>query len=191
MPTRLDSGWFKRVKEVVMVKAAIFCLLCIALSTEVVTAEEGQFIGVYRNFAEGYSIKIPRGLRGDAGPGVTQRGVSISLPSGGVLSVWGEPNSLEWRGPSDGVQSRLEDGECASGKAASGKAGPSNVVIGRIAGAQGTLACGNAVEIMFLAFRPGGGPIYWLMLTSSPAHESEDKAILEKVAATFRIIRWR
>ena len=174
-----------------MVKEAIFCLLCLALSTVVVTAEEGQFSGVYRNPAEGYSIKIPRGLSGDTGAGQPQRGVSISLPSGGVLSEWGEPNSLEWRRPLDGVQSRLEEGECASGKAASGKAGPSNVVIGPVAGAQGRLACGNAVEIIFLAFRPGGGPIYWLMLTTSPAHESEDKAILEKVAASFRIIRWR
>jgi hypothetical protein len=68
---------------------------------------------------------------------------------------------------------------------------PSEIVIGRIAGAQGRLACGNAVEITFLAFRPGGGPIYWLMLTTSPTHESEDKAILEKLATTFRIIRWR
>jgi len=171
-----------------MVKAAILCLLCLALSTEVVTAEEGPFSGVYRNFAEGYSIKIPRGLSGDTrvSGGAPQRGVNISLPTGGVLSVWGEPNSLEWRGPSDGVQWRLENGECASGKA-----GPSNVVIGRVAGAQGRLACGNAVEILFLAFRPGGGPIYWLMLTTSPAHESEDKAVLEKVAATFRIIPWR
>ena len=162
-----------------MVKAAILSLLCLALSTEVVTAEEGRFSGVYRNFAEGYSIKIPRGLSGDSGvsAGALQRGVNISLPSGGVLSVWGEPNSLEWRGPSDGVQWRLENGECASGKAR-----PSNVVIGRVAGAQGRLACGNAVEIIFLAFRPSGGPIYWLVLTTSPAHESEDKALLEKVA---------
>jgi hypothetical protein len=188
MPTRLDSGWFKQVKEVVMAKANIFCLLCLALSTEIIRAQEWQVSGAYRNPAEGYSIRIPHGLSGKTGvSGVgTQRGVEIPLPSGGVITVWGEPNSLEWKRPSDGVQWSLENGECASGKA-----GPSNIVIGRIAGAQGTLACGNAVEIMFLAFRPGGGPIYWLMLTTSPAHESEDKAILEKVAATFRIIRWR
>ena len=171
-----------------MVKAIIFCLLCLTLSTEVVTAEERQVSGAYRNPAEGYSIKIPRGLNGIAGvPSGPERGVQISLRSGGVISVWGEPNSLEWKGPSEGMQWRLENGECASGRA-----GPSHIVVGRIAGAQGRLACGNAVEITFLAFRrPGGDPIYWLLLTTSPAHENEDKAILEKVAATFRIIRWQ
>lgn len=171
-----------------MVKSAIFCLLCLALSTEIIRAQEWQISGTYRNPAEGYSIKIPRGLSGKTGvSGLgNQRGVEIPLPSGGVITVWGEPNSLEWKSPSDGVQWSLENGECASGGAR-----PSQIVVGRIAGAQGRLACGNAVEIRFLAFRPGGGPIYWLWLTTSPGHESEDKAILEKVAATFRVIRWQ
>jgi hypothetical protein len=176
------------VKEVVMAKAAIFCLLCLALSTGIIRAQEWQISGGYRDPAEGYSIKIPRGLSGKTGvSGVgTQRGVEIPLPSGGVITVWGEPNSLEWKGPSEGVKWSLENGECASRGA-----GPSQIVVGRIAGAQGRLACENAVKITFLAFRPGGGPIYWLLLATSPAHESEDKAILEKVAATFRIIRWQ
>ena len=172
-----------------MVKAVIFCLLCLALPTEIIRAQEWQVSGAYRNPAEGYSIRIPHGLSGKTGvSGMgNQRGVEIPLPSGGVITVWGEPNSLEWRGPSDGVHWSLENGECSSGKAE-----PSKVVIGRIEGAQGRLACGNAVEIIFLAFRrPGGDPIYWLRLKTSPAHESKDKAILGKVAATFRIIRWR
>jgi hypothetical protein len=171
-----------------MAKGAIFCVLCLALSTGTIRAQEWQVSGTYRNPAEGYSIKIPRGLSGKTGvSGMgNQRGVDISLPSGGLITVWGEPNSLEWRSPSDGVEWRLENGECTSGKTE-----PSQIVVGRIAGAQGRLACGNAVEITFLAFRPGGDPIYWLTLTTSPTHESEDKAILEKVAATFRIIRWR
>ena len=171
-----------------MAKAAIFYLLCLALSTGIIRAQEWQVNGTYRNSAEGYSIKIPRGLSGKTGVSGTgnQRGVDISLPSGGLISVWGEPNSLEWRSPSDGVRGHLENGECTSGKTE-----PSETVVGRIAGAQGRLACGNAVEITFLAFRPGGGPIYWLMLKTSPTHESEDKAVLEKVATTFRIIGWR
>ena len=170
-----------------MVKATIFCLLCLTLSTEVVRAEERAVRGVYRNPALGYSIRIPRGLSGIAGvPSGPERGVQISLPSGGMISVYGEPNSLEWKSPFDGVQWTLENGECTSGTA-----GPSHTLIGRIAGAQGRLACGNAVEITFLAFRPRGGPIYWLLLTTSPAHEDMEKAILEEVAATFRIIRWQ
>ena len=171
-----------------MAKAVIFCLLCLASSTGIIRAQEWQVSGAYRNPAEGYSIKIPRGLSGKTGvSGMgNQRGVDISLPSGGLIAVWGEPNSLEWRGPSDGVQWRLENGECTSGKTE-----PSKIVVGRIVGAQGRLACGDAVEITFLAFRPGGGPIYWLTLKTSSARESEDKAILEKVAKTLRIIRWR
>jgi hypothetical protein len=171
-----------------MSKAAILCLLCLAWSTGTIRAQEWQVSGTYRNPAEGYSIKIPLGLSGKTGiSGMgNQRGVDISLPSGGLITIWGEPNSLEWRSPSDGVQWRLENGECTSGKTK-----PSEIAIGRIAGAQGRLACGNAVEITFLAFRPGGGPIYWLTLTTSPSHENEDKAILEKVTATFRIIPWR
>ena len=170
-----------------MVKAAIFCLLASTLSTEVAKAEERRISGTYRNPALGYSMRIPRGLSGIAGvESGPERGVRISLPSGGMISVYGEPNSLEWKRPSDGVQWTLENGECASRRE-----GPSLIHIGRIAGAQGRVACGNAVEITFLAFRPGGGPIYWLLLATSPAHESTDKVTLEEVAATFRIIRWQ
>ena len=160
-----------------------------SLSTECASAQTWQVKGEYRNPALGYSIRIPRGLSaktGVSGTGV-QRGVEILLPAGGTISVWGEPNSLEWKSPTEGVQDALDNGECTSKEAR-----PSQVLIGRTEGAQGRVVCGDEVEITFLAFRrPGEGPIYWFVLTTSRANERKDRAILEQVAATFRIIQWK
>jgi hypothetical protein len=65
--------------------------------------------GVYQNPALGFSIRIPRGLRGlsgdQSGP---ERGVRISLPSSGEVAVFGEPNSLEWNNPADAVSAYLK-----------------------------------------------------------------------------------
>jgi hypothetical protein len=44
---------------------------------------------------------------------------------------------------------------------------------------------------VFLAFRPGGGPIYFLRLETVRAHEIEDEAILESVDASLKLIRWQ
>jgi hypothetical protein len=172
-----------------VVKVIMACLLSAAsLSAESASAQEWQVKGEYRNPALGYSIRIPRGLvatTGVSGTGV-QRGVDISLQSGGAISVWGEPNSLEWKNPSEGVQWALENGECTSKEAK-----PSQVLIGRTEGAQTRVACKDQVRITFLAFRSSGGPIYWFVLTSSSANEREDKAIFEQIIGSFRIIRWK
>jgi hypothetical protein len=176
------------MKNYAVVKVIVACLLCpTSLSTECASAQTWQVKGEYRNPALGYSIRIPHGLSATAGVSGTgvQRGVQISLPAGGRIVVWGEPNSLEWKYPSEGVQYALENGECTSKEAR-----PSQVLIGRLEGAQGRVVCKNDVQITFLAFRPGGGPIYWFELTTSSANEHEDKAMLEQVAASFRIIRW-
>lgn len=172
-----------------MVKAFVLCLLCFAsLSAAGANAQEWQVKGKYRNPALGYSIRIPRGLNAITGVESTgaQRGVVISLPAGGTLRVWGEPNSLEWKNPSEGVQWELEDGECPSKEVRT-----SQILIGGLEGAQGRVACRNRVQITLLVFRPGGGPIYWFELTTSSANEIEDDAILKQIAASFRIIRWQ
>ena len=67
--------------------------------------------GTYRNPALGYSIEIPRDLKattGDqAGP---ERGLRISLPSGGKIVVFGEPNSLvKLLTPFRGLEAHLEE----------------------------------------------------------------------------------
>jgi hypothetical protein len=43
---------------------------------------------------------------------------------------------------------------------------------------------------MLLVFRAGGGPVYWLRLETVSAHESQDNAILEGIASSFKLMRW-
>jgi hypothetical protein len=156
-------------------------------SIGVARADTRWFEGVYRNPALGYAIKVPRGLKGmtgnQAGP---ERGPEILLPSGGKIFVFGEPNSLEWKSPEEGVRDVLTFATCASGRPEVKQAR-----IGRLSGAQGSIVCGDRVIKVFLAFRTGGGPIYFLRLETVRAHEVEDGAILENVAASFKLIRWQ
>jgi hypothetical protein len=155
--------------------------------TGVAWADARWIKGTYRNPALGYSIRIPRGLRGmagdEAGP---ERGVRISLPSGGKIVVFGEPNSLEWKSPEEGVKAELTHEVCASDRQEVKQAR-----VGRLNGAKATLVCGDRLLRLFLAFRPRGGPIYCLRLETVRAHESGDEAILENIAASFELIRWK
>jgi hypothetical protein len=142
--------------------------------------------GIYRNPALGYSIRIPRGLKGmagdEAGP---ERGVRISLPSGGEIVVLGDPNSLEWKSPEEGVRTEMAHAACASDRQEVKQAN-----IGKLSGAKASLVCGDRVLRVLLAFRKRGGLVYWLRLETVHAHESEDDAILDSIAASFRVIRW-
>ncbi len=147
--------------------------------------DERWVTGTYRNPALGYSISVPRGLKGitgdQAGP---ERGVKIALPSGGQISVWGEPNSLEWKTPEEGI--RWELGEsCATGRQV---VSPTRI---KLSAAKGSVVCGNRVLKVFLAFRPGGGPIYWLRLDTTMAHKLEDEKTLDHVAASLKLIAWK
>ena len=152
-----------------------------------IVAQSRAVQGTYRNPALGYSIEIPRGLRavmgGQAGP---ERGIGISLPSGGIIAVFGEPNSLEWKTPKEGLAGKPSRPDCDSGAP---EIRP--VLLGKLQGAMGTLVCGNLVLKSILAFRPGGGPIYWVRLETTRAHESEDDAVFHRIAATFRLISWK
>jgi hypothetical protein len=161
-------------------------LLVLATCTAVARDNARSIEGTYRNPALGYSIQIPVGLRGvagdEAGP---ERGVGVLLPSGGKIVVFGEPNSLEWKSPEDGVRAELTDAACISGEREVEKAR-----VGTLSGAKGRLVCGNRVLRMLIVLRPGGGPIYCLRLETVRAHELGDGAILESIAASFRLIRW-
>ena len=118
----------------------------------------------------------------ESGP---ERGVRILLPSGGKIVVFGEPNSLEWKSPKEGMRYELTFAACASDGQEVKQAS-----IGRLSGAKGSLVCGDRVLKVLLAFRTKGGPIYWLRLDTVHTHESEDDAILESIAASFKLIRW-
>lgn len=142
--------------------------------------------GTYRNPALGYSIRIPRGLKGKAGDEAgPERGVRISLPSGGEIVVFGEPNSLEWKSPEEGIKTELAHESCASDRQEVRQAN-----IGKLSGAKASLECGDRVLKVLLAFRKKGGLVYWLRLETVRTHESEDDAILDSIAASFRVIRW-
>ena len=65
-------------------------------------------VGKYRNYASGYSIEVPRGFKGLSGDeNGPHRGISIFLPSGGRIDTSGEPNSLEFENPAEGVRRDL------------------------------------------------------------------------------------
>ena len=142
--------------------------------------------GIYRNPSQGYSIEVPDGLKattGDqAGP---ERGVTVSLESGGRIVVFGEPNSLDWGTPVEGVRVALDREKCPSGHSE-----VSSAPVGDIPGAKGSLLCGDRVVVLFLAFRTGGGPLYWVRLDTRQSDVSNDEAILQKIAASLKLIPW-
>lgn len=141
--------------------------------------------GKYSNPALGYEVTVPEGLVGitgdQAGP---ERGISISLPSGGTITVYGEPNSFGWRTPMDGIRHSLGIEKCNSDR----RQGTAFARMGRITATNGTLECDDRRLEMSLAFRPGGGPIYWMTLRTTPQKRLEDEAAFNKLAATFQII---
>ncbi len=109
----------------------------------------------------------------------------ISPSAGGEIFIFGEPKSLESKTPVQGMRATLAHANCANGRRETSPA-----FLGRLHASEGSLVCRHSVEKFYLAFRTGGDPIYWLRLETTRAHESEDAAILDKIAETFRLIRW-
>jgi hypothetical protein len=158
-------------------------ILALACVSSAQTAK--RITGKYSNPALGYEITIPEGLAGttgdQAGP---ERGFNLSLPSGGTISVFGEPNSLEWRAPIDGIRHALGVEKCdpVTQKATG------FMRMGRLTGTTGTLLCGDRYVEMLLAFHPRGGPIYWITLHTTAQKRVEDVTAFNKLAATFQLI---
>jgi len=163
-----------------------FVLLTQSASGHCAKADARPVHHVYRNPAEGYTIRIPNHVQAVAGNQAgPERGVSIHLRSGNTILTIGEPNSAEYKDPQEGIAASLKFEECQSRVATITVAR-----MGKITGAKGRLACGNRIYVTMLTFRPHGGPIYWLKLETDPSHECEDEAVLLSVASSFRIIRW-
>ena len=147
----------------------------------------------YFNYAEGFSVAIPRGLRGRAGQAAgPERGVAIPLSRdcAGVLVVYGEPNSAEWPTPAkaitEKVQIETEDDpkvELRRYRARLGKLAAAGVTIRHPATA--------AVEEIVIAFRPGGGPVYTARLATLESRHEQDRARFKKVLRGFRLEPWR
>ena len=142
--------------------------------------------GRYRHPGQGFSVSVPEGTTGllESDPAV-ERGIRIALPSGGSIFARGEPNTLEWPTPTDGIRSEVAGlTECSSSPIRS------TARLGKLVGAESRLSCGDRVRRLLLAFRPGGGPIYWLRLESASKHEAEDTRFFDRVASSFQTIRW-
>jgi hypothetical protein len=159
-------------------------VLLIQLACSGVAFADARWVeGTYRNPAFGYSITIPPGLRGladdKAGP---ERGVRISLPSGGVILVYGEPNSLHWKSPKEGLRSERANIACGYQP----EVKQINFVLNA---AKAVQICGDRVLRVILAFRKSGGPVYWLRLETVRAHASEDEEILDSITESFKLIR--
>ena len=161
-------------------------LLGLAVLTSLARPESRWIEGAYRNPALGYSMKVPHGLEAIAGDAAgPERGVRIPLPSGGEIVVFGEPNSLEWKDPEEGVRMGIPRSDCTPDRQQIRQ-----VKVGQLSGAETSFVCGDQVFRVLLAFRKGGGPIYWLRLKTVRSHQSEDEAILNSVASSFKQIRW-
>jgi hypothetical protein len=147
-----------------------------------------RITGNYSNPALGYEVSVPEGLVGitgdQAGP---EKGITISLPSGGNIAVFGEANSLEWRAPQDGIRHSLGIEKCNSDRRQATAFGR----MGRLTATKGTLACDDRFLELLLTFRPGGGPIYWITLHTTPQKRVEDETAFNKLAATFQLIPLR
>lgn len=158
----------------------VFAVCCVSVAQ---TAK--RVTGDYSNPALGYEVTVPDGLIGmtgdQAGP---ERGFTVSLPSGGTIAVFAEPNSLEWKGPIDGMRHSLGLEKCHSDRRPATAFGR----MGRLTATKGTLACDDRVLEMLLAFRTGGGPIYWITLRTTTKKIVEDEAAFNKLAGTFRLI---
>jgi hypothetical protein len=173
---------------------SVGCLLTIQVAFSLLLACMGaiqekprSIDGIYRNYALGFSINIPHGLKSVAGDeDGPERGTVIPLPSGGTITVFGEPNSLEWKNPDEGMKHELAGETCASAKPDISRAR-----IGKLIGAKGNLVCGDRALTAMLVFRAKGGPIYWLRLKTDRAHRAEDETVFETVVTSFKLIAWR
>jgi len=182
--TAVIDCWFW--EDDVVSRMSVTGVLLVQLTFADSTWAETRWIeGTYRNPALGYSVRVPRGLRGKTGDqDGPERGIRILLPSGSEVVVFGEPNSMEWKNPEDGVRAELTYETCDSGQPEVKQAR-----VGKLNGAKASLVCGDRILTEILVFRPGGGLIYWIRLETERAHESEDSTILESIAASFKLTR--
>lgn len=147
--------------------------------------------GRYVNYAEGFSVAIPRGLTGRRGQAAgPERGVSIPLSSDceRVVVVYGFPNSLEWRTPEEAIA-----GQVALARADSLQeiTRYQAVLAGvRVPGVSLQLGAGE-VEDFVVHLHQGRGRLYWAHLVSTKTHYTRDREQFLGMLATFRFEPWR
>lgn len=148
--------------------------------------------GRYVNYAEGFSVGIPRDLKGRrvrvSGP---ERGVTIVLSPGcgGIIRFDGDPNSLEWSTTSIAAAASAEYAKDRGGfivrkyKTRMGRLPASGVTI--------HYRDSQDIEDVVVAFRPGGGPMYTAQLGTVAARYGRDRKRFSDVLRRFRLEPWR
>lgn len=161
----------------------VIILLVVSCISAAQTAK--RITGSYSNQAFGYEVTLPEGLVGIADDQAgTERGFTISLPSGGTIAVFGEPNSLEWKTPMDGIRHSLGAEKCDSGR----RQGTAFGRMGRLTATKGSLECNDHVLDILLAFRSNRGPVYGMTLRTTTQKRIEEEPAFNKLAATFQLI---
>ena len=87
-----------------LIKAAAVLLALVAT----VTAQQRTIIGVYKNFAEGFAVRIPQALKVSPETNPGRNVESAFLCCWDTCNLYGEPNSLEWTHPEEGVRYALQ-----------------------------------------------------------------------------------
>ena len=168
----------------VMNGAAVILLVLIFTSPQEPRTVKGQ----YRLPARGFAVVVPADATGvlEGDPEV-ERGIRIALSSGGNVYVYADMNALEFRTPVEGIRWVTSHHSTPSDCTASAV---SDAKVGRLLGAGVRRLCGEKVVRYALAFRPGGGPIYWLRLETDLRNEPEERKAFNRIAVSFRLIRW-
>jgi hypothetical protein len=169
-----------------LIRASLTTLFALGvISIPLARAEPArQISGRYSNPSQGFSVLVPMGLAGlagaEAGP---ERGVGVPLSASASMVVFAEPNSLDWKRPADGIRwavaaRRAELIETPRVTATR---------LGKIEASTATLRTLDDVEEIVLAFRPGGGLIYWAQLTTDRARHPRDRIRFLQMIRTFRV----
>lgn len=124
--------------------------------------------GRYVNYAEGFSVAMPVGLKGKRGQASgPERGVSIPLSANcsGVIAVDGEANSLEWVNAVVAVASTARYAQKGNGVVVRRY----RTKLGRLPAAGATIRYRGTSEIedVVVALRPGGALVYTARLATT------------------------
>lgn len=168
-----------------MPRLLLYFLAALILHTPAAIGQVRSIKGTYRNFAQGFAVRIPSGLVGVTGDqDGPERGFHVTLNSGTRIRVYGEPNSALWDSPDEGVRNRLSR-YCPS------KPTIAPARVGRLKGSAGRVTCGHRSFEMLLAFRPHGGPVYWLEMETEISTATVDRQVLQELASSFKLIAWK
>jgi hypothetical protein len=158
--------------------------LCAFLCPQAESASARKVVGEYRNPSRGFAVTVPRECRGTTGEAAgPETGVGIWIDAVSCVSVYAEPNSLEWDTPRDGARQWAEWYGVRDADVAPGKLGDLPAATATIMVREGVLSCR-------LAFRPGGGLIYWAVLRSTRSNLARDLRRFDEIARTFRLLAW-